>query len=86
MSKYSEAQKKATMQYQKDHLEQINIRVHKGCKQKYLDAAAERGQSLAQFLISAADAAIERGAIRSTPQEAKTAEELKPSGPKVNNS
>ena len=40
MSKYSEAQKNAIMKYQKEHLEQINIRVKKGCKQKYLDAAA----------------------------------------------
>lgn len=83
MSKYSEAQKKATMQYQKEHLEQINIRVRKGCKQKYLDAAAERGQSLAQFLTSAADAAIERDGIRSEPQETKTAEEPEPSGPMI---
>lgn len=90
MSKYSEAQKKATMQYQKEHLEQINIRVRKGCKQKYLDAAAERGQSLAQFLTSAADAAIERDNIRSAPQETKTAEEPEalaaepePSGPMI---
>ncbi len=64
MSKYSEAQKNAIMKYQKEHLEQINIRVKKGCKQKYLDAAAARGQSLAQFLTDAADAAIDRDSIR----------------------
>lgn len=65
MSKYSEAQKNAVIKYQKEHLEQINIRVKKGCKQKYLDAAAARGQSLAQFLTDAADAAIDRDSIRS---------------------
>lgn len=65
MSKYSEAQKNAVMKYQKEHLEQINIRVKKGSKQKYLDAAAARGQSLAQFLTDAADAAIDRDSIRS---------------------
>lgn len=64
MSKYSEAQKNAIMKYQKEHLEQINIRVKKGCKQKYLDAAAARGQSLAQFLTDAADAAIDRDSIQ----------------------
>lgn len=64
MSKYSEAQKNAIMKYQKEHLEQINIRVKKGYKQKYLDAAAARGQSLAQFLTDAADAAIDRDSIR----------------------
>ena len=71
MSKYSEAQKNAVIKYQKEHLEQINIRVKKGCKQKYLDAAAARGQSLAQFLTDAADAAIDRDSIRSAPPEAE---------------
>lgn len=71
MSKYSEAQKNAIMKYQKEHLEQINIRVKKGCKQKYLDAAAARGQSLAQFLTDAADAAIDRDSIRSAPPDAE---------------
>lgn len=71
MSKYSEAQKNAVMKYQKEHLEQINIRVKKGCKQKYLDAAAARGQSLAQFLTDAADAAIDRDSIRSATPDAE---------------
>lgn len=71
MSKYSEAQKNAIMKYQKEHLEQINIRVKKGCKQKYLDAAAARGQSLAQFLTDAADAAIDRDSIRSAAEDAE---------------
>lgn len=71
MSKYSEAQKNAVMKYQKEHLEQINIRVKKGCKQKYLDAAAARGQSLAQFLTDAADAAIDRDSIRSASPDAE---------------
>lgn len=69
MSKYSEAQKNAVIKYQKEHLEQINIRVKKGCKQKYLDAAAAKGQSLAQFLTDAADAAIDRDSIRSAPPD-----------------
>jgi hypothetical protein len=71
MGKYSEAQKNAIMKYQKEHLEQINIRVKKGCKQKYLDAAAARGQSLAQFLTDAADAAIDRDSIRSAAPDAE---------------
>lgn len=71
MSKYSEAQKNAVIKYQKEHLEQINIRVKKGCKQKYLDAAAARGQSLAQFLTDAADAAIDRDSIRSASPDAE---------------
>lgn len=86
MSKYSEAQKNAIMKYQKEHLEQINIRVKKGCKQKYLDAAAARGQSLAQFLTDAADAAIDRDSIRSAAEDADTeapAAASEPSGQKI---
>lgn len=88
MSKYSEAQKNAIMKYQKEHLEQINIRVKKGCKQKYLDAAAARGQSLAQFLTDAADAAIDRDNIRSASEDAEapaasSVTELEPSSQKI---
>lgn len=87
MSKYSEAQKNAIMKYQKEHLEQINIRVKKGCKQKYLDAAAARGQSLAQFLTDAADAAIDRDSIRSAAPDAEEpaapAAEPEPSSQKI---
>ncbi len=89
MSKYSEAQKNAIMKYQKEHLEQINIRVKKGCKQKYLDAAAARGQSLAQFLTDAADAAIDRDSIRSAAPDAEgpaaPAAEPEPSSQKIKN-
>ena len=84
MSKYSEAQKNAVIKYQKEHLEQINIRVKKGCKQKYLDAAAARGQSLAQFLTDAADAAIDRDSIRSAAADAEApAAEPEPSNQKT---
>lgn len=87
MSKYSEAQKNAIMKYQKEHLEQINIRVKKGCKQKYLDAAAARGQSLAQFLTDAADTAIDRDSIRSAAPDAEgpaaPAAEPEPSSHKI---
>lgn len=88
MSKYSEAQKNAVIKYQKEHLEQINIRVKKGCKQKYLDAAAARGQSLAQFLTDAADAVIDRDSIRSAARIADAeapAAEPEPSGQKIKN-
>lgn len=89
MSKYSEAQKNAIMKYQKEHLEQINIRVKKGCKQKYLDAAAARGQSLAQFLTDAADAAIDRDSIRPAAPDAEgpaaPAAEPEPSSQKTKN-
>lgn len=81
MSKYSEAQKNAVMKYQKEHLEQINIRVKKGCKQKYLDAAAARGQSLAQFLTDAANAAIDRDSIRSAAEPEPPGQKIKSQTP-----
>lgn len=59
-SRYTEAQNKATQKYQREKLEQINFRVRKGVKQKYIDAAEERGVSLAQFFLSAADEKIDR--------------------------
>lgn len=57
---YSENQNRATQKYQKEHLEQINFRVKKGEKQKYIDAAAAEGVSLAKFFLLAADDRIER--------------------------
>lgn len=45
-SRYTEAQNKATQKYQREKLEQINFRIRKGEKQKYIDAAAELGITL----------------------------------------
>lgn len=59
-SRYTPAQNKATQKYQRENLEQINFRVRKGEKQKYIDAAAAAGLSVAQFFISAADEKIAR--------------------------
>lgn len=52
---YNEKQNKATQKYQREKLEQINFRVKKGSKQKYTDAAAAAGLSIANFFTSAAD-------------------------------
>lgn len=59
-SRYTPAQNKATQKYIAANLEDIRFRVHKGEKQKYIDAAAARGLSMAQFFISAADEKIAR--------------------------
>ena len=59
-SRYTEAQNRATQKDQREKLEQINFRIRKGEKQKYVDAAAAAGLSMAQFFISAADEKIER--------------------------
>lgn len=50
---YSEAQNKATQKYIKENLEEIRFRVRKGERDKLHAAAAERGQSTAQFVIHA---------------------------------
>lgn len=59
-SRYTAAQNRATQKYQKENLEQINFRVRKGEKQKYINAAAACGLSLAQFFISAANEKMEK--------------------------
>lgn len=62
-SRYTPAQNRATQKYQREKLEQINFRVRKGERQKYTDAAAAAGVSIAQFFTSAADEKIEREAV-----------------------
>lgn len=59
-SRYTPAQNKATQKYQKEKMEQINFRVKKGEKQKYIDAATAAGLSIAQFFTTAADEKIKR--------------------------
>ena len=59
-SRYSQAQNKATQKYVKEHLDEIKIRVPKGRKDYYKDAAASIGQSLNQFAVNAMDEKIDR--------------------------
>lgn len=56
----SEAQRKAVAKYQAEKVEDIKIRVPKGQKDYYKDAAASIGQSLNQFAINAMDEKIDR--------------------------
>ena len=65
---YSESQKKATMKYIKENLEEIRFRVRKGRKGEIQAHAKQQGESLAKFLNRAIDEAIER-------DKAKDAEE-----------
>lgn len=57
---YSQAQNKATQKYIKENLEEVKFRVKKGEKQRYKDAAASAGVSMAQFFIDAAEDKIQR--------------------------
>lgn len=47
----TEAQKKATIKYMKDNLEEIRFRVRKGKKDQYKEQAAKSGMSLSAYII-----------------------------------
>ena len=49
---YSEAQKKATLKYRKEHLETFSLQMRKGLKAEYKAQAAEHGMSLNAYIIS----------------------------------
>lgn len=57
---YSEAQNKATQKYIRAHYDNIVLRVPKGKKEEYKDAAAAVGMSLNAFAVAAIDEKIER--------------------------
>ena len=57
---YTEAQKKATMKYQKEKQESISIRVKKGTREHYKQAAEDLGLSFAGFIIAAMDEYIQQ--------------------------
>lgn len=50
---YSDAQNKATQKYQRENMEIVSFRVRKGEREKLRSAAANKGQSIAQFMIHA---------------------------------
>lgn len=47
---YTQTQNKATQKYQREHLDQIAIRVPKGKREKYKEYAESRGESLAGMI------------------------------------
>ena len=61
---YTEAQKRATKEYFKNHLEEFKIRVPKGRKDYYKQQAELRGMSLNVFCIHAMDQVIEGSAAQ----------------------
>ena len=58
--KYSEAQKEATMRYNKKAYDRINIIVQKGQRQIIKDVAASQGKSLNRFVLDAVEAEMKR--------------------------
>lgn len=57
-SKYTDAQKKATIKYLQDKTDDIRIRAPKGYKEKWKAEAQKREKSLNQFVIDAVEQAI----------------------------
>ena len=49
--KYTDAQKKASIKYLKEKTDSIQIRTPKGTKERWRNAATERGKSLNQFIV-----------------------------------
>lgn len=60
MSKYTEAQARAAVKYQKAHTETITIRVRKGIKGEWQAAADKNGDSLSHFIIETMNARVAR--------------------------
>ena len=50
---YSESQKRATMKYQREKMDQIAIRVKKGDRDRLKTEAETQGQSMAQYVVQA---------------------------------
>lgn len=49
---YTEAQKKASIKYMREKTDDIRLRVQKGLKEKWMQAADQRGVSMTQFVIN----------------------------------
>lgn len=56
----SEAQKKASVKYL-EKLDEVRIRAEKGTKERWKEAAADKGKSLNQFVIDAVENEISTG-------------------------
>lgn len=59
-SKYTEAQKAASIKYLREKCDDVRVRVPKGTKDIWKAAAEEQGISLQQFIIQAVEAAINK--------------------------
>ena len=57
-TKYTEAQKKASMKYLQEKTDDIRLRVPKGTKDRWKEAAEARGISMTQLVLEAVEAAI----------------------------
>lgn len=60
MSQYNEKQKKYTMDYMKEKLDEIKFRVPKGKKEEYRNEAEKVNKKLTPFIIEAIEEKIDR--------------------------
>ena len=67
--KYTDAQKRATLKYLKNKTDSIQIRVKKGVKAQWKEAATVRGKSLNQLIIDSVEAEIRKPV---SPDQSKT--------------
>lgn len=58
-SKYTEAQKRASIKYLKESTDDIRIRTKKGTKDRWKEAAAKKGKSLSQFIIDCVEQGLD---------------------------
>lgn len=65
---YTQARNKASQKYNKTHLEQIAIRVKKGTRDRWHEAAQLAGESYAQFIMNAVEDRIKNLSLE-TPSE-----------------
>ena len=59
-SKYTEAQKKASLRYMQEKTDDIRIRAPKGTKERWRAAAEAAGMSLNQFVLKTINEKIEQ--------------------------
>ncbi len=59
-SKYTDAQKKASIKYLQEKTDDIRIRVPKGTKERWKQAAETKDVSLTQFVIDAVESVVDK--------------------------
>ena len=62
---YSEAQKKATLKYRKEHLETLTLQMKKGTKDQWKEQAKSKGLSLNAYITALIKKDMEENGIHS---------------------
>ena len=58
--KYTDAQKNASKKYLMEKTDNIQLRVKKGTKERWMASAEKRGKSLTQFVVELVEQEIEK--------------------------